>query len=48
MFELTIKPGQLTLNELRQISRRSVKLSLDKKRYPGDPRQYTNRQRCDC
>ncbi len=29
MFELTIKPGQLTLNDLRQISRRHVKLSLD-------------------
>ena len=29
MFELTIKPGQLSLNDLRQISRRHVKLSLD-------------------
>lgn len=35
MFELTIKPGQLTLNELRQISRRKVKLSLDKSAFAG-------------
>ncbi|WP_432463518.1 histidine ammonia-lyase [Agarivorans sp. QJM3NY_33] len=29
MFELTIVPGKISLNQLRQISRRSVKLSLD-------------------
>jgi len=35
MFELTIKPGQLTLNELRQISRRHVKLTLDESAFPA-------------
>ena len=35
MFELTINPGQLTLNELRQISRRKVKLSLNGSAIPA-------------
>ncbi|ETX12649.1 histidine ammonia-lyase [Marinomonas ushuaiensis DSM 15871] len=35
MFELMINPGQLTLNEIRQISRRSVKLSLDPSAIPA-------------
>lgn len=35
MFELTIKAGQLTLNELRQISRRAVTLTLDKSAIAG-------------
>lgn len=35
MFELTIKPGQLSLNDLRQISRRHVKLSLDESAIPA-------------
>ncbi len=34
MFELTIKPGHLTLNDLRQISRRHVKLTLDDSAIP--------------
>tara|TARA_R110002167_G_scaffold110840_1_gene281921 strand:+ start:1752 stop:3368 length:1617 start_codon:yes stop_codon:yes gene_type:complete len=35
MFELMIKPGQLGLNDLRQISRRKVKLSLDPAAIPA-------------
>ncbi|MFD1385011.1 histidine ammonia-lyase [Rhodanobacter aciditrophus] len=35
MFELAIKPGQLTLNQLRQISRRKVNLSLDESAIPA-------------
>ena len=35
MFELKIKPGQLSLHELRQISRQSVQLSLDEQAIPA-------------
>ena len=35
MFEFTINPGQLTLADLRQISRRKVKLSLDPAAIPA-------------
>jgi len=35
MFEFTINPGQLTLVDLRQISRRKVKLSLDPAAIPA-------------
>ncbi len=35
MFELTINPGKLTLNELRKISREAVKLSLHESAIEG-------------
>lgn len=35
MIELTIKPGELTLSDLRQISRSKVKVSLDKNAVEG-------------
>ncbi|WP_425642138.1 histidine ammonia-lyase [Marinomonas gallaica] len=35
MFELTLQPGKLSLNDLRQISRRSVKIQLDESAIPA-------------
>ncbi len=35
MLNLTIQPGQLTLNQLRQVSRSAVKLSLDPQAIPA-------------